>query len=102
LDMKACMECWMTSRVSARHADTLSWLIIWRPLFFWLFWPRKVLESLFEGPSPLHSTAGRQSFRFSVKNFSRPALAGGPENNFFHLGPLSVEQGITSDFCKNQ
>jgi hypothetical protein len=50
LDMKACMECWMTSRVSTRHVGTLSWIIIWCPLkltFFRLFQPRTLLESPF-------------------------------------------------------
>jgi len=64
LDMKACMECSMTRRVSTRHAGTLSWPVIWCPLkliFFQFFWPRTVLERRFEGASPLHSTADSQS-----------------------------------------
>jgi len=55
LDMKAYMECWLPSRVSMRNVGTLSWLIIWcplKPIFFQLFWPRTVLESLFEGACP--------------------------------------------------
>jgi len=60
------------------------------------------MEGLFEGESPLHSTAESQSFQFNVKILASLPLLEGPKIIFFHPGLLLAEQGVTSNFCKNQ
>jgi hypothetical protein len=45
-------------------------------------------------PSPSHSVTDSQSFRFSVKIFSRSALIGGGGGHFFHRDPNQLSAAL--------